>query len=460
MNREAAIEAANDCFSSGRFLEVLARRVAMRTESQKPDRADITSYLTSEMTETFRDMGFTCEILVDPAAPAPFLYAERLENPSFLSVFGYAHGDVVAGLDEDWIEGLSPWDVTSLRGKWYGRGVADNKGQHSVNLEALRAVLATRGKLGFNAKFLVDMGEEVGCPGLRELCTRHRERFAADLLIASDGPRLSASRPTLFLGSRAALDIRLHISARKGAHHSGNWGGLLSNPATQLGNAIACIVGPTGRINVPGWVPLEIPVSIRHALADCSIEDDPEGPQIDEAWGEPGLTRAEKVYGWCSFEVLALTAGNPASPVSAIPPEATAWCQLRFVADIAPGNVLPALRAHLDAHGFPHVQARLGDQGLFPATRLDPQDEWVQRVANSVARTTGQRPAVLPNFGGTLPNDIFSDVIGMRTIWIPHSYPGCSQHAPNEHVPVGIFEEGLRIMAGLYWDIGEPDFRP
>jgi hypothetical protein len=42
----------------------------------------------------------------------------------------------------------------------------------------------------------------------------------------------------------------------------------------------------------------------------------------------------------------------------------------------------------------------------------------------------------------------------MPTIWIPYSYPGCLQHAPHEHLPITIVEEGLGIMAGIYWDIG------
>jgi hypothetical protein len=43
---------------------------------------------------------------------------------------------------------------------------------------------------------------------------------------------------------------------------------------------------------------------------------------------------------------------------------------------------------------------------------------------------------------------------------VPHSYPGCSQHAPDEHVPVAIAREGLAIMAGLYWDLGEGGMPP
>ena len=50
----------------------------------------------------------------------------------------------------------------------------------------------------------------------------------------SDGPRLAADRPTIFLGSRGCASIDLWIDAREGGHHSGNWGGLLSSPAIRL----------------------------------------------------------------------------------------------------------------------------------------------------------------------------------------------------------------------------------
>ena len=63
----------------------------------------------------------------------------------------YGHGDTVRGLDDQWRDGLDPWVLTEEGDRWYGRGTADNKGQHALNLSALEAVLAERGgKLGFN----------------------------------------------------------------------------------------------------------------------------------------------------------------------------------------------------------------------------------------------------------------------------------------------------------------------
>ena len=103
--------------------------------------------------------------------------------------------------------------------------------------------------------------------------------------------------------------------------------------------------------------------------------------------------------------------------------------------------------------------APAGDE-IFRATRLDPQDPWVDFTLRSIARTTGRKPALLPNLGGSLPNDIFADILKLRTIWVPHSYPGCSQHAPNEHLPKEIVREALTLMAGLYWDIGAGDTPP
>jgi acetylornithine deacetylase/succinyl-diaminopimelate desuccinylase-like protein len=298
------------------------------------------------------------------------------------------------------------------------------------------------------------MGEEIGSPGLREVCAAERDALRADLLIASDGPRLSAGRPTLFLGSRGGISFDLRIKARDGAHHSGNWGGLLSNPAVQLAHAIAALVGPEGRILVPELKPADLPASVREALADCPVVDTRDGPRIDPDWGEPGLSAAEKVFGWCALEVLAFEAGEPRAPVNAIPGHACARLQLRFVVGVDPDGVVPAVRRHLENTGFGFVDVSAADEEMFRATRLDPADPWVGFAARSIERTTGQRPAVLPNLGGSLPNDAFADILGLRTIWVPHSYAGCSQHAPDEHLPPHLLREGLEMMAGLYWDIG------
>jgi acetylornithine deacetylase/succinyl-diaminopimelate desuccinylase-like protein len=456
MTRAEAIARADAYFASGGFRETLARRIALPTESQNPDRApELAAYLDKELQPAFQSMGFKCRTLTHPKARAPFLFAERIEDPSLPTVLGYGHGDVIRGLDAEWHEGLSPWTLTESNGRWYGRGIADNKGQHTVNMEAMRSVLETRGKLGFNAKFLVEMGEETGSPGLREVCEANRDLFKADLLIASDGPRLRAERPTLFLGARGGLNFDMTIEAREGGHHSGNWGGLLSNPGIQLAHAIASIVSPTGQIRIPAWVPKEMPESVRRVLADCEVDGGADGPAIEPDWGEPGLTPAEQVYGWCSFEVLAFKTGNPETPVNAIPPRAWARCQLRFVVGVDPDELLPALRRHLDRHGFPMVRLSLTRETMFKATRLDPDDPWVRWAVDSLEKTAGQKPAILPNLGGSLPNDIFTDVLGLRTIWVPHSYPSCSQHAPNEHLPPELLRQGLNLMAGLYWDLGD-----
>jgi acetylornithine deacetylase/succinyl-diaminopimelate desuccinylase-like protein len=91
----------------------------------------------------------------------------------------------------------------------------------------------------------------------------------------------------------------------------------------------------------------------------------------------------------------------------------------------------------------------------FAASRTDFDSPWVNWTANSIRQTTGKVPAILPNFGGSLPNDVFSEGLGLPTIWVPHSYPGCSQHAPDEHILLPVTEEALAIMAGLFWDLGE-----
>lgn len=454
MTRSAAIARATEYFDSGTFLADLTRRVAYRTESQPADgRPDLRAYLTEEMVPAVRALGADAQVVDNPVAGrGPFLIAHRYESDDLPTVLTYGHADVVVAEPERWRPGLDPWRVTVEQDRWYGRGTADNKGQHSINLAALAEVLAVRGRLGFNLKVLIETGEESGSPGLRELAVRHRADLAADLLVGSDGPRVAASRPTVFLGSRGAAQFTLRVNLRDRAHHSGNWGGLLRNPATVLASAVACLVDGQGRILVPGLLPPPIPDNVRVALRTVPVGGDDGDPAVDPDWGQPGLTPAERVIAWNTLEVLGLAAGNPDTPVGAIPGSAHAFCQLRYVVGTDVANLIPAVRAQLDGNGLDMVDVEPGL--VMGASRTDPDHPWVRYALDSLRRTDDVEPTLLPNLGGSLPNDVFTDDLGLCTIWVPHSYPACAQHAPDEHLLAPLARQALRLMAGLFWDLG------
>ena len=444
-------------FDGGGFETELARRVAHRTESDTgaPTPA-LEAYLRDEIVPSLRQMGFGCEILPNPdPRGGPFLVARRIEDPARPTLLTYGHGDVVGGQDGRWSEGLQPWQLQVRGPRWYGRGTADNKGQHTISLAALAHTIATRGgQLGYNVTVLLEMGEEAGSPGLRQFCEQHGESLAADLFIASDGPRVAATRPTLFLGSRGAVNFTLTVRCRESGFHSGNWGGVLTNPAVVLSHALASLVDAHGRILVPALRPTGLPAQVRDALHGLPAGGSPGDPQIDAQWGEPGLTPIEKLVGWNTLEVLAMEAGTPRRPVNAIPPSAVAHCQLRFVVDTPWERLGAIVREHLDASGFAGVQVDVN--ALCPATRLPLDNPWVTWAQASMRASTRQDAAVLPNLAGSLPNDVFADVLGLPTLWVPHSYPACAQHAPDEHLLAEVAREGLQIMGGLYWDLGEP----
>jgi acetylornithine deacetylase/succinyl-diaminopimelate desuccinylase-like protein len=455
MTRTEAIDHAHRQFQSGEFLIELDRRVGYRTESQNAERGDaLRAYLTQEMQPAFSELDFTSRLIESPSGKAPFLFAEHRESDAAPTVLMYGHGDVVDGMVGEWRGGLDPWRTTRIDNRVYGRGTADNKGQHSINLTALRAVRAARGgKLGFNAKFIIEMGEEIGSPDLGKVCQLHRDELKANLFVGSDGPRLAADRPTVFLGCRGGLRIHLDVNLREGGNHSGNWGGVLANPATILANSIATLVDGHGRLKLEALKPPRLTNQIRSFLADVEIKPMADEPALAENWGEEGLSAAERLYAWNTLEVLAMSSGNIEKPANAIPGRARAVLQLRFVVGTRFDQAVDAVRTHLAANGFPMVEVSATQS--FVASRTDFDSPWIKWTADSIQRTTGKLPAVLPNFGGSLPNDVFSEGLGLPTIWVPHSYPGCSQHAPDEHILLSVTEEALGIMAGLFWDLGE-----
>ncbi len=456
-SRDGAIQRALNFFDTGSFRDRLAALVAIPSTSQDPAHApDVERYLTDAIHPWLIRMGFSVAIHPNPAAGfGPILTAQRIEDPAFPTVLTYGHGDTVRGLEDQWTPGLDPWTLTDRDDRWYGRGTADNKGQHAINLSALEAVLAEReGKLGCNIKLVLETSEERGSTGLRAFVAANRENLAADVLIASDGPRVMPEVPTIATGTRGTYHFDLVVDLRAGGVHSGHWGGLTTDPAIVLVSALATIMDRNGKILVRDWLPRNgVPAAVRAVLAGCPVGGGGEAATIDPNWGEPGLTAAEKIYGWNSFIVLAMISGRPESPVNAVAPNARAHCQIRYTVDTDPAGFGDALRAHLDAEGFPGV--RVENAGIrMPASRTDPANPWVAWTVASIEKSLGKRVQVIPNSSGGLPGDVFVDHLGTPLVWVPHSYNGCKQHGPDEHFLHAPAREGIAAFAGIWWDLG------
>ncbi|MBB4688245.1 M20 family metallopeptidase [Amycolatopsis jiangsuensis] len=440
---------------SGRFFGELAVLVGHPTVSDRPEgRAAIETYLSEVLTPRLAALGCATEVHPNPdPAGGPFLVGTRLESPELPTLLCYGHADVVDGHAGQWSEDRDPWTLTADGDRWYGRGAADNKGQHLITLTALRLLLEHQGALGFNLKFLFETGEEIGSPGLTEFAEQHDELLRADVLIASDGPRLDAATPTLFLGARGSVRIALDVDLRPDAYHSGNWGGLLRNPATTLAGAISCLVDGHGRIQVPELLPERLPETVREALEGVTVANTPGDPVPDEGWGAPGLSPAERLYGWNTLEVLSLGAADIDRPVNAIPGRARAMLQLRYVTGTDVAAVAGAVTKHLAAQGFPMVRVTV--ESSYRASRTPVEDPWVRWARAVLAELSPGPVALLPSFGGGLPNHVFTDVLGLPTLWLPHSYPGCLQHAPDEHLLAPIAREGLVLATGLFHALGQ-----
>jgi acetylornithine deacetylase/succinyl-diaminopimelate desuccinylase-like protein len=303
-SREGAVARALDFFDSNSFRDRLAELVAIPSTSQDPGHeADVQRYLDAAIRPWLERMGFTVAIHANPRPGfGPILVAERLEDPSRPTILTYGHGDTVRGLEDQWRNGLDPWRLTEEGDRWYGRGSADNKGQHALNFSALEAVLAERdGKLGFNLKLVLETCEERGSIGLRDFVAANAELLKADVLIGSDGPRVMPEVPTIATGTRGTYHFDLVVDLRPGGVHSGHWGGLTTDPAVVLTHALGTIIDRNGRIQVRDWLPRNsLPAGVRSVLAGAVGGGGEKAASIDPDWGEPGLAAGRSTDGTAS----------------------------------------------------------------------------------------------------------------------------------------------------------------
>ena len=133
------------------------------------------------------------------------------------------------------------------------RGSADDKGQIMIHLPAVEALLATRGTLPVNLRFVFEGEEEDGSEHLDAWLEANRERLRSDVAIVSDTSFFDGNLPAITIGLRGICAAQIDVIGPSVDLHSGVYGGTVENPIFALAVIVAALKGPDGRIRVPGF---------------------------------------------------------------------------------------------------------------------------------------------------------------------------------------------------------------
>src|SRR4029453_13970063 len=128
------------------------------------------------------------EATVEPTDGWPLVLGHRPGPPGAPTVLVCGHYDVQPPDPLDaWTS--PPFEPEVREGRLYGRGTADNKGQHLAQLLAIESLLATRGELPCTVKVLLDGEEEIGSPPPARFAAAHPARRGGRPAVVGAGGR-------------------------------------------------------------------------------------------------------------------------------------------------------------------------------------------------------------------------------------------------------------------------------
>jgi acetylornithine deacetylase/succinyl-diaminopimelate desuccinylase-like protein len=355
-------------------------------------------------------------------------------------------------------EPLDAWhspafEPTQRDGKLYARGVADNKGNLMLRLQAIESWLATEGELPITINFLVEGEEEIGSVHLEEFCHQHADLLRADGCLWETGGRNALEQPTINCGAKGICYVELVVRGASYDLHSAN-ATVVPNPAWRLTWALATLKGPDERVLIPGFYDRVRPPSEADLRALESIPLDDEALLaefgIDQfIGGVRGIERLKTHLFNPTCTICGLVSGyTGAGSKTVLPSEARAKIDFRMVPDQDPNEIVAALRKHLDANGFGDIA--IVELGHERAAR-SPTDALPSRaMAAAIREVYGESPIIYPTMAGTGPMYPVCEAVGTPvTSGCGTGYQGSLVHAPNENVRLDDYWGAMRCMGAF-----------
>ena len=391
-----------------------------------------------------------------PTAGWPMVLGRRFDAPGKPTVLLYGHYDVQPPDPLDaWIS--PPFEPTIRDGRIYARGVGDNKGQHFAQLLAIESLLAQQDKLPCNVIVLLEGEEEIGSPHIADFIRQHGDLLACDLVVTADGPVHESGKSCLMFGVRGVLSFELRARGANTDLHSGNWGGVVPNPIWTLVQLLATMKNEQGLITIEGFYDEVLPPSAleQQALNNLPLDLPTILAELDLTTLDAPVDRPffERLMFYPTFTINGFHGGytGPGSK-TVLPHEAFVKCDIRLVEAMTLAQSWARLQAHVARHA-PEVAAIY--QGGMEPSKAPLDSPYTAPILAALRAGQGEEPLLIPSAGGSLPDYVFTKILGVPAFGTPYANADERNHAPNENLEVERFIKGIKTGAALLTYLGE-----
>ena len=389
----------------------------------------------------------------------PVVYGDWLHAEGAPTVLVYGHYDVqpVDPLD---LWTAPPFEPVIEDGRIRGRGAADDKGQIHAHVTAAAALMATRGALPVNVRYVFEGEEESSSVHLDSWLGANRGRLGADVAIISDTGFFDGNLPAITVGLRGLMYAQIDVTGPTIDLHSGGYGGVVANPAIALARIIAALKGPDGRVRIPGFYDDVVALTETERAATAALPFDEEAFRaatgVPALVGEVGYTTLERRGTRPTLDVNGIWGGFVSEGAKTIiPAHAHAKVSCRLVVDQDPARVFTALRDYVAEIAPPGVEVTVRDLGGGRPSRTALDHPVTQAAARALEATFGSAPLYISE-GGSIPVCAsFETILGLPVVLLGFTQPHENAHAPNEWMDLGNYEGAIRAIARTFEEIAQ-----
>lgn len=435
----------------GHLVDALAEWISIPSisgdERHEADVAASAAWLAS----TLVDWGFPrVEVWESEGKPAVFAHWPA-PDPRAPTVLVYGHHDVQPADEADgW---RTPPFTPAFDGRVLtGRGSIDDKGQVLMNALAATVLNDIAGCLPVSLKLLIEGEEEVGSPNLRRLLQDRAATLACDVVVIADSGMSSVAAPTTTIGARGTVGLEVTVRGADSPLHSGDFGGSVRNPLTELARLLGRMHDEHGHVAIPSFyddvVPLT-PLQRQSAArqADALVGSTAAGAV---AHGERGFTDLERVWFRPTAEVNAFWGGHTGSGIAmTIPSEAHARISFRLVPAQDPTDMVDRATAWIRDSLPPGLRVDVRAHQQLPPNRVEEDHPTVRAVLRALENAFGSTAHCVYE-GGSGPDSFLSTELEAAVVSLGVALPEDGWHSTNESVDVDRLLSGS-LATVLLW---------